>query len=288
MPYIYLILAVFMSASSSIFGKLFNRKNNTQNNATALYNCILMLSVTLGWGILFAVNFSFDVGVLPYSLLFSICYLSCMVGTIQALRYGPAALTSLFNGLSLIVTTIWGFIFWDATLTVPVIIGLVLVIVSIVLCLYSPKKDDKAVSLKWLFYTAIAFFGNAGCSIVQRTQQIRFEGQYGNMLMLFAVGTAAIVSLLLYLKSDKTNAHTIIKTSWWAPFCSGICNLILNLLAMRLVGTDLSPSLIYPVIGVGGLAVVSVFSLFIFREKMHLQQWYGIIVGAAAVVLLSA
>ena len=51
--------------------------------------------------------------------------------------------------------------------------------------------------------------------------------------------------------------------------------------------TDLSPSLIYPVIGVGGLSIVTVFSLLVFKEKMTVRQWLGVAVGAVAVVLLS-
>ena len=56
---------------------------------------------------------------------------------------------------------------------------------------------------------------------------------------------------------------------------------------MLMALTDLSPSLIYPVIGVGGLAVVTIVSLFIFREKMRWWQWVGVAVGAVAVALLS-
>lgn len=51
--------------------------------------------------------------------------------------------------------------------------------------------------------------------------------------------------------------------------------------------TALSPSLIYPVLGVGGLAVVTIFSLLVFKEKMRWWQWIGVAVGAVAVLLLS-
>ena len=56
---------------------------------------------------------------------------------------------------------------------------------------------------------------------------------------------------------------------------------------MLMAVTTLSPSLIYPVIGVGSLAVVTIFSLFVFKEKMHWWQWVGVAVGALAVALLS-
>ena len=287
MPYLYLILSVFMSASSSVFGKIFNMQNDGRRNTSTFYNFLLMISVFLGWGILYATDISFDAGVLVYFALFAICYLTCNIGIINALKYGPTAITSLLISLSLIVTTIWGFIFWDADISLTVIIGLVLVVASIVLCLYSKEKDKKGFSLKWLLYVSLAFFGNAGCSIVQRTQQVKYNGQHGNMLMLFATGACAIAYVFLYLKSDKRDAKVMLKKSWWVPVCAGICNVALNVFVMLMAVTELSPALIYPVIGVGGLAVVTVFSLFVFKEKMRWWQWLGVAVGSIAVILLS-
>jgi uncharacterized membrane protein len=276
-----------MSASSSVFGKIFNKKNDEKRDSTIFYNFLLMISVFIGWGILYIIDFSFDANVLWYSILFAICYTACNLGIINALKYGPAMLTSLFISLSLILTTLWGFVFWDAKVTLPVIIGLLLVACAIVLCLYTKGKDDKSVSWKWLLYVALAFFGNAGCSIVQRTQQVQHNGQHGNMLMLFAIGFCALAYLIIYLKSNREDTPTMLKTSWWLPVCAGICNVILNVFVMLMAVTDLSPSLIYPVIGVGGLAVVTIFSLLVFKEKMRWWQWVGVAVGAVAVILLS-
>lgn len=287
MPYIYLVVSVFMSASSSVFGKIFNKKNDEKRDSTIFYNFLLMISVFIGWGILYIIDFSFDANVLCYSILFAICYTACNLGIINALKYGPAMLTSLFISLSLILTTLWGFVFWDAKVTLPVIIGLLLVACAIVLCLYTKGKDDKSVSWKWLLYVALAFLGNAGCSIVQRTQQVQHNGQHGNMLMLFAIGFCALAYLIIYLKSNREDTPTMLKTSWWIPVCAGICNVILNVFVMLMAVTDLSPSLIYPVIGVGGLAVVTIFSLLVFKEKMRWWQWVGVAVGALAVALLS-
>ena len=287
MPYVYLIVSVFMSAASSIFGQLFNRQNEGKADSGAFYNFFLLVSVCSGWGILYALDFSFDLRVIPYSVLFAISYTVCNIGIIHALKCGPTTLTSLFVGLSLILTTIWGFIFWDAKITMPVIIGLVLVAIAIYLCLYTKKKEEKAVSWKWLFFVLLAFFGNAGCSIVQRTQQVIFHGQHSKMLMLFATFLSAAACFVIYLKSDKRDTAAMLKRSWWAPVSAGGCNVVLNLFVMLMALSTLSPSLVYPVIGVGGLVVVTVFSLLVFREKMYWWQWLGVGVGVVAIGILS-
>ena len=287
MPYVYLILSVLTFASSSIFGKMFNRQNGERKDSGTFYNFFLLISVFLGWCVLYALDFSFDAKVLVYSALFGLCYTVTNIGSINALKHGPVALTASLVGLSLILATIWGFFFWGAKVTVPVIIGLILVVVSIVLCLYSKEKEKKSFSLKWLFYVSLAFFGNAGATIIQRTQQIQYGGQHGNMLMVFAIGFSAVAYLFIYLKSNRCDSRVMLKCSWWLPVLAGIFNVALNALVMLMAMTDLSPSLIYPVVSVGGLAVVTIFSLFVFKEKMYPKQWVGVAIGAVAVVLLS-
>ena len=89
------------------------------------------------------------------------------------------------------------------------------------------------------------------------------------------------------MKSERSDSKMILKKSWFFPVLAGGLNGILNLLVILLATSTLSPSLIYPVIGVGSLGVTTIFSTVIFKEKMHWWQWVGVAVGAIAVVLLS-
>lgn len=287
MPYVYLILAALLNSTFNIFGKLFNRKYKSDKDESYLYNLLVTISATIGWGLIYAFNFSFDVNVLVYSLIFGACSILGFFGTIKALMYGSATLTSLIISLSLMLTTIWGFIFWNSSITILVVIGLFFVVLSLFLCLYSKGNNDKSISFKWLFYVSLAFFGNAGCSIVQKTQQIHFEGNHGSMLMFFAMMIDTIFFLIIYLKSDKTNSKQLLKQVGWIPTCAGFSNTLLNLFIILLATTSLSPSLIYPVVGVGGLSFVTIFSFIVFKEKMQWWKLLGVLFGAIGVVLLS-
>ena len=130
-------------------------------------------------------------------------------------------------------------------------------------------------------------FGNAGCSIVQRTQQVNFEGKYGNFLMVVATGVSLLVCLMLYLRSDKRDSGIIAKTAWYFPVTAGIANAVLNLLVIRLATSPLSPNLIYPTLAVGGLILITLWSLFVFKEKMRPWQWLGVALGVVATGVLS-
>lgn len=290
MPYLYLISSVFFMSSSSVFGAFYNRKIAEKKDAPALYSFIYLFTVFLGWVVLFMFAPSFEWSVLPYSLAFGTFYTVCQIGNINALKTGPTALTSLMLQLSLIAVTAWGFFFWNSEFTWLVGVGLVLVALALWLCLYTGKQqngENKKISLKWLLFALMALVGNAGCSIIQKTQQMKFNGEHGNMLMLFATGISTVFCFIRYLRSNKTDSKAILKTAAPFPIVAGVCNVLLNLFVMLLATSTISPSLIYPVLAVGGLSITSVFSALVFKEKLVWWQWLGIAVGALAVAMLS-
>lgn len=292
MHYIYLVSSTFLAASASIIGEFYGRSTKGKRDASALYSLIVCTAAFLGWIVLFLTDPSFDAHVIPYSVGFGLSYAVCQFGNINALRTGPVALTTLMINLSLIATVIWGFIFWDAKFSLIAVVGLVLVAISFWLCLSTKKEgdkgDEKKIGLKWFIYAALAFAGNAGCSIIQKTQQMHFNGQHGKIMMVFAILFAVVFTLVVYLKSDKRDSKAILKSSAVAlPIGTGVFNVFLNLFVIILATSPISPSVIYPVIAVGGLSVASIFTFAVFKEKLHWWQWLGIAVGAVAVVLLS-
>ena len=287
MEYVYLLSATTCIAMTGIFGAYYNRKN-TENGASALYSFVQMCSGFGCWLLLFLMDFSFHVAVLPYALLFSIGYTLSMVGMIKALDTGSVALTSLIMQLSLIGTTIWGFFFWDSKVTWLVVVGLLLVVIALILCLYDGKEEkEKQKNKKWLLYVGIMFVGNACCTIVQKTQQMIFNGQYGNQMMCCATLFALIFCAVRFLRGEKGDVRRMVKTSVHFPILSGVSNVFNNFFVLLLAVSTLSPSFIYPVLAVGGLMITMLFSLFAFKEKMKWWQWLGIFVGCCAVVLLS-
>ena len=66
MPYLYLIISVFLVASSSILGSLYNKKNSGKKAATELYNALLLSSVAVFWLISFLFDRTFEWKVVPY------------------------------------------------------------------------------------------------------------------------------------------------------------------------------------------------------------------------------
>lgn len=285
MDYLYLTFAVVLVAGTNIAGKLYNRKNAMRAGAATLYTFILVAAAFIFWLVAFILNPQYDMAVLPYAAIFSLCYVLANAGLIYALKYGPVTLTSLFGKMSLILVAVWGFIFWREDMTPLSCIGLILCALSIFLCLYR-GRDGVGVNMRWIFFVLLFLLGNAGCSIVQKTQQMDFSGQYGTFMMLVSTGAATLFCGVAYILCRKEQSREVIAL-WYMPTLAGLMSAGMNLLVIILATSSLSASLIYPTLASGGLIVVCISGIFIFKEKMSPRGFVGVALGLIATALLS-
>ncbi len=285
MDWFYLITATVCMALGAISGGIYNRKSNDKNSQP-LYAAILTFAAMLPWFIKFLFDPAMESGIIIYSLLFGICYASTNICFISALKHGSVSLSNLFLQFSLIVTSVWGLIFWGSELKATVLIGLAVAVISLALCLY--KKESTKFNVKWLIWAILTLISNAGCAIIQKSQQLAFNFNYGTSFMFFGTLLSFLLSFLWFVFPKKPQSTlSLAKKCGYLPIIAGVTNFVLNLFIILLAAGTLSPSLIYPVVAIGGLAITSIISLIFFKEKLSFIQWTGIILGAVAVALLS-
>ena len=282
-------MAIISSALLSIIGSIFNKKNAAYSGFSMLYNFILIGSACLVWGMIYISDFSFDVGVLPYSLGYGIMYALALIFLFKALECGPVSLTAMIKSISIITPSLWGFFFWGDTPTPLIVIGFVLVLLSLILCFAEKrKKGERGIPLKWFFYIITLAATNGGTLIVQKYQQRAFDGAHKNMLMFFATLLAALICLVFFLVGRKKNTlpASALKKSFYLPIIAGGGSATLNLLLMLLIPL-LPGALIYPAIAVGALIITTLFSALACKERLRPMQWAGLGVGAIALVFLN-
>lgn len=288
MSYIYLLCAICFSACISIFGTVYNNKNADLPNVSRIYSFAVSVSVCLGWLTIYAFDFSFDPGVLWYSLLYGVFYAIFTIGLINALKTGSVSLTAFLKQISLACVSLWGFLFWGTPFTLNVAIGLVLIIAALYLCLLGGKTTEtRKANLKWVLYVAMVMVSNAACSIIQKYEHMAFDGQHGVMMMVFATAMAAVINLILALQEDRTHWGTALKRAWFAPFTAGLSSTLTNQFILLMISTALPASLIYPGIAVGGLMLTVLVSVVAFHEKLSRRKWLGLAIGAVALVFLN-
>lgn len=287
MGYLFLLMAVASASGVNICGAAYTKKNGGHSDSVPFYNLFMSAFACLFWLVTYLFEGGFNASVLWYSLLFGVMYYVVVTCYILALKNGPASITSLFSGLSLLGSTLWGYFFWDMPVTPLHIVGILLVALSVFLCVYERKKEgERGFSWRWLLFASLTFLANAGCAVVQKQQQIDYAGQHGNMMMFFAMLLAVTANLVSYLRADKSNPCPL-KKGVWIPMGSGVSNGIQNLSYILLATATLSPSVYFPVIGVAMVLFTTLYSRFVLKETLSPRKWVGVFVGLAAVALLN-
>lgn len=288
MEYIYLVMAMTFSATITIGGRLYNDRNKDLSNVSLLYNVLSACANAFVWLLLWIFDFSFDARVLPYCALMGIFVGLFNMGMIGALKHGSTSVTGLVKQMALVGISVWGFLFWNAQLTWLVGIGIVLIVISLALCLLNKKAGPQVGNFwKWAFYAALITVGNAGIGIVLRYQQMAFDYQHKNMFMFFGVLCGAAFCALLALREDKKHWKAAIRSSWMFAGLAGSSSALSNVFIILMIQHQMSSSIIYPGIAVGGLMITTIISFLGFKERLRPLQWVGFAVGAVALALLN-
>ena len=231
-------------------------------------------------------DFGFSAQALKYSVAFALCYGVSSLTSMMAIYTGPLALTSLIIQYSLIIPTIYGLVALGESVSLMLILGILLLMISLIFINIESKGEKKKITLKWGIYVFLAFLGNGGCSTVQKIQQIDCDGMYKNEFMIVALVITGIVLMIYGKISEKDRfAINIKKGFFWFVMC-GAANGLVNLFVIILSGR-MPVSVMFPVISAGGIVAAALVSVFLYKEKLSLYQKIGMFLGTLAIVALN-
>ena len=234
----------------------------------------------------FAANrgLTLSLALLPYSILFALGYAFAVVFVVLACGHGSLALTNLMVAFSSIIPTAYGLVFLGETFTLPLLIGILLLIAAIVVVNF-PQKGER-VNLRWFCYAMLTFLGNGLTGIIVKLQAIEFQGAYGNDFMIIALALVAVSTFPLALASDQGRVKAYLTGGAVLFTVCGLLNGFHNTLVVYL-SSRMPASIQFPLISAGGILVTLLISTVCYKEKLTKLQWLGMILGIGAILLLS-
>lgn len=282
MEALLLLSVVFCVSAQHITKKIFTKKVEnagfTFSAASVFFALIVFIIAGIG-------KFSFDPAIIGYSIVFSVSYSAALIGMFFAISSGPLSLTSLLVQYSLILPTFYGLFVLKESADIPLIIGLVLLGVSLIL-VNIESKEEKKITPKWLIFALLSFVGNGLCSVTQKAQQIKFDGMYKNEFMIIALVISVIAPLVLAVIFERNQMGTAIKKGFFPYAVCGIANGLTNLFVL-ILAEKMSASVMYPIISAGGIVLTALISIFVYKEKLSVQQKIGYVLGTGAIILLN-
>ena len=280
----YLTCIIVGNTSQSVLKKIYSKNNG---RGVYFFNSLTSFSAMIFFIIAaIAINggLDFELSVLPYSIAFAVSFALSAIGSLIAISCGSLSLTSLIIQYSMMVPAFYGILFLNDGVSVGLIFGIILLAVSLVLI--NKKVDGVVFSVKWIVSVLVAFCGNGMCSVVQKMQQLKFDGAYKDEFMIMAMLTVCVIACSLSIAKERKEIVSCARGGLHLGLICGVLNGIVNLSALILTG--LMPlSLMFPLISSGGIITTYIVSRLVYKESLSRLQFVGFILGIASIVLMN-
>ncbi len=281
MNLLYLTVIIAGVAFQNVIKKPYAKKMSDRG----IYSFVLLSGIAaMLFFLLTSRELAWNSGLIAYSAGFAVAYTAANVFSIEAIAHGSLSLSSLIISYSLMIPTVYGLIFLNDPVGAGFISGMVLLAVS--LFTVNRRGGSSPVTLKWLIYVFLAFLGNGMCSVVQKMQQLAFDGGYKNEFMILSLAISSVLLVIAVIKKERKDIRCAVMSGWHMAVGCGIANGIVNLFVMILSGR-MPVSLMFPLISAGGIIVTFFVSRYLYKEKLTKTQLAGFVIGVASVVLLS-
>lgn len=310
MEMIYLALTCTFFSVQFIFSKLYQKNSNGSINAS--------LWMTIFYAIYSIVFFGVQIGFTPeistsaviYALLYSVAGIFTTLSSIIGMSLGRVSTITTFMLLGgMVLPFIYGVTVLNEAITIPKVIAIVIMIVSLIPSLISKeegenKEQDKKKHMLYILVLLIVFIGNGAISIITNASQKAPDAvSTENYMFIIAVIqiiialTTAIIIALKNKKSEENFTKSLfsgvgrsytLKAILLAFLCSalyGVCNSLGNVFSLACVNSNMDASIQFPVISGSVIVLTALIAWALFKETPKKKDWISIVLSVAGVIL---
>ena len=225
----------------------------------------------------------------PVTVLFALIYGSLLI-TAQwfytiALGKGNTALCSTVYSMGFIIPTVSGAVFWQESLLLPDIVGILLAASAILCSKASPRLDNSAAKGYYL-PLSIAMLASGGLGVMQKVQQKSSVASERTsfLVIAFIIAAAASFFAATIARMDTENSTKVqfipVAAAVGVAFAS--CNLLNTMLAGRLPS-----SVFFPTLNIGVILLSMALGCLFFKERMRRREITVLVLGVLSIILLA-
>ena len=274
--------------------------------------------MTIFYAIYSIVFFGVQIGFTPeistsaviYALLYSVAGVFTTLSSIIGMSLGRVSTITTFMLLGgMVLPFIYGVTVLNEAITIPKVIAIVIMIVSLIPSLISKeegenKEQDKKKHMLYILVLLIVFIGNGAISIITNASQKAPDAvSTENYMFIIAVIqiiialTTAIIIALKNKKSEENFTKSLfsgvgrsytLKAILLAFLCSalyGVCNSLGNVFSLACVNANMDASIQFPVISGSVIVLTALIAWALFKETPKKKDWISIVLSVAGVIL---
>lgn len=257
------------------------------------YQNIFCFSAVLLIYLFSGTEFAFSTFSVLLGVMLALANILSLEGILKAQACGSFAYTSVIVALSAIIPSMSGPVLFGEKETFSQFVGIALMVICILL---SPGKDEgekRAVSLKWLFFCAVAFVFSGTVGVVQKIHQnnAAHKAEMPALLLTcffvsFALSGIRLIIERGRMKKPGESLNKLTPAVLLFPAVTGLCFAFPHTINLFLSGR-LASVVFFPTINLCPMMLTMLYSVFGFRERLTAKQWAGIAVGVLSTVFVS-
>ncbi len=209
--------------------------------------------------------------------------------TTQNFGVSPATITAR---MSLVIPAIYSVIRYDEPLGMIKILGIVTALAAIVLTLFDRgqlKEEELVVSNKKLYLLPLgAFLGTGLVDSLFKTAQVSFlSAELNRPFLIGLFGVSAVIgSAVMLLKVCLQNVQWEKKSMKWGLLLGTVNYFAIFFLLLALTKSNIGGSVLFPINSVSIVALSTLASYIIFRERLNFLNKIGFGLSILAIVLI--
>ncbi|MBQ9967990.1 MAG: hypothetical protein IJO88_04635 [Oscillospiraceae bacterium] len=221
------------------------------------------------------------------AMAFALCLTVCTYAGIAAMQSSAMVLVSMFEMAGLLVPCVVGIFLFSEPLKLAHIIGLMACIVSAWLLTGESRTSKERLPIKAWLLLAACLLSNGGIMLTQKLFAVAVPNGDIGAFHFWGFLFSAVFSAIILLSAGKEKEASKITPKL------GIYGVILSaaLLTISMLSTRVSASvpsvILFSAVNGGGLLLCTIVSAFVYKEKLTVRMVAGLVIGAAALMLIN-
>ena len=291
--FVLFAITIIACCVRSIFSGCYSKRVSSDNYHTWLFGLlqsIFCLVSIIGIFLISGGLGTFSLVSIGLGVLIGIADITVLVATLKALSIGPFSYTIIITSLGSVISALSGYFFGESVSFVQYI-GIGLMIVCLLL---SPESsadnNEKKASFKWLALCILAACCSGAIGVTQKIHQNTRYSDERAALLVGAFAFSVIFSVvMLALDKGKKSANPISVSKWVVlglPAIAGFLFAFQHSINLYLSGA-MPAIIVFPLINLLPMIISMTVGFIIFKEKLTVKRWLGLLCGIASSVLVS-
>jgi len=200
------------------------------------------------------------------------------------------AVASVANKLSLVIPFVFSIYLYNEPVTFLKILGIIMALLAVYLTVKPEEKINRQRSNTWVLVLPILLFAGSGLldTLIKYTEQRFLNEHNSNDFLITAFTSAGVIGIIILVTGIITRRQRFEFRAVLAGMAIGFPNYFsIWCLVMALKKYAGNSSALIPINNMGIVLFSAVAAWVLFREKLSLYNWSGILLSIAAIALIA-